>query len=285
MNIHASFHSKFKCSVNCFLKNGSWHLLTSIQSRIGNQIDNITIPLCELEDSLNWDLSPNEDMTFKDAYAFIRQPKPKLNWAKTIWDKSTPSSKSFILLRLLHGKIPNEDLLRKKGVIITSICSHCYNAYESTTHLFFECSFALHLWDWLSRLMDVSLNTVNILDILSKPWSKFAKLVILAAIIFTIDELWNSRNQVKFHNRTPKMDSLKTKIITLVNSCSSLSPLTMNNKIQELKLLNIFLLPCRGRGVDHPIEVHWIPPSLGWIKCNTDGAFFPIPLQLHVGSF
>nr|KYP31803.1 hypothetical protein KK1_047700 [Cajanus cajan] len=47
----------------------------------------------------------------------------------------------------------------------------------------------------------------------------------------------------------------------------------MNNNIKELKLLKSFLLPCRGRRVDQLVEVRWTPPSTGWIKCNTDGAF------------
>nr|KYP46815.1 Putative ribonuclease H protein At1g65750 family [Cajanus cajan] len=77
MNIHASFHPKFKCSVSNFLKDGSWHLPPSIQGRVGNQIDNIAIPFCELEDSLIWDLTPNGDMLFKDPYSFFRQPSLK----------------------------------------------------------------------------------------------------------------------------------------------------------------------------------------------------------------
>nr|KYP63478.1 Putative ribonuclease H protein At1g65750 family [Cajanus cajan] len=46
MNIDAFVHSKFKSPVSCFLKNGSWHLPTPIQDRIGNQIANIIILFC-----------------------------------------------------------------------------------------------------------------------------------------------------------------------------------------------------------------------------------------------
>nr|KYP31516.1 Putative ribonuclease H protein At1g65750 family [Cajanus cajan] len=273
MNIHAFVHPRFKCSVKHFLKDRTWYLPHEIHARVGNQIGNIDIPLCELEDTLVWESTPNGDFLFKDAYLFLKQPISKLNWTKIIWNKHVPPSKSFVLWRLLHGKILTEDQLRRKGVIITLVCSHCYNDLETSKHLFCECPFALQLWEWLSRLMDVTLNTSNILEILQKPWSKFAKLIILSSITFTIDEIWNNRNMIKFHNCSNRLEYLKNKIITLVNSCSSITQLPMNNNIKELKLLKSFLLPCRIRKLEQPVEIRWTPLSIGWIKCNTDGAF------------
>nr|KYP62471.1 hypothetical protein KK1_017005 [Cajanus cajan] len=97
MNIHVSFHTKFKCSVSNFLKDGSWHLPPDICGRVGNQLGNIAIPLFELEDSLIWDSSPNGDMLFRDAYSFLRQTKPQINWEKIIRHKYIPPSKSFVV--------------------------------------------------------------------------------------------------------------------------------------------------------------------------------------------
>nr|KYP34163.1 hypothetical protein KK1_044915 [Cajanus cajan] len=44
-------------------------------------------------------------------------------------------------------------------------------------------------------------------------------------------------------------------------------------KTKEFNILKAFLLPCRLRKVISIVEVRWILPPPGWIKCNTDGAF------------
>nr|KYP52165.1 hypothetical protein KK1_025902 [Cajanus cajan] len=112
---------------------------------------------------------------------------------------------SFVLWRLIDDKLPSKDFLWKKGVVITSICSHCYNAYETTTHVFFECPFALSLWDWLFKLVDNRLNITNILGILNKPWSKLANFVLLVVVTFIVAEIWNSQNQIKFKKKFLKL--------------------------------------------------------------------------------
>nr|KYP67014.1 Putative ribonuclease H protein At1g65750 family [Cajanus cajan] len=138
LNIDVSLHPKLTSIVDCFIRNGSWHLPPFLQNKIGDQVSSIVLPTFECEDSLKWSFSSNGSLSFKEAFSFIKRPKPKLNWAKQVW-------KFFVLWRLQHDKLPFEDLLRRKGVFITSVCSHYYNAYETTTHLFFECPFALSL--------------------------------------------------------------------------------------------------------------------------------------------
>lgn len=53
------------------------------------------------------------DLTIKDAYLHIHHSKPQVSWGKIIWSKVIPSSKTFILRRLLHNNLPTDELLRK----------------------------------------------------------------------------------------------------------------------------------------------------------------------------
>nr|KYP40243.1 hypothetical protein KK1_038436 [Cajanus cajan] len=106
-------------------------------------------------------------MTYKDVYTFVRKPHSKVKREQAIWNKAIPPSKTFTVWRLIHKRIPTEDVLQKRGVIITSICSHCYNAYEIADDLFFFCPFAGQLWKWLATITNQSFTAANIISILS----------------------------------------------------------------------------------------------------------------------
>ncbi|KAL6183198.1 hypothetical protein ACLB2K_044609 [Fragaria x ananassa] len=47
----------------------------------------------------------------------------------------------------------------------------------------------------------------------------------------------------------------------------------MHNSVQELRILKCFGAPCRPRATPRVVEVNWIPPSLGWVKINSDGSW------------
>jgi len=66
-----------------------------------------------------------------------------LGHGMAIWNEYVPSSKSFLIQRLLHNQLPIEDNSIKGIMFIVSKCCHCLKNMKSADHLFFQ---YVHLW-------------------------------------------------------------------------------------------------------------------------------------------
>ncbi|MCI19793.1 ribonuclease H protein, partial [Trifolium medium] len=129
--------------------------------------DKITLPLFASDDVFLWNHSHDGNLSFKDAYQFQCHDGQQVPWAKIIWNPFIPPSKSFLLWRSLHGKLPYDDNLAIRGCCcLPSICNLCGNASETTSHLFLNCIFASSIWNWLSSILQVSCSFTSLEDTL-----------------------------------------------------------------------------------------------------------------------
>jgi hypothetical protein len=115
-------------SVNDFIFNGSWsfpHHLVLAFLNLSSIVSKVTIPLTFSSDKLLWKHSDNGDLQLKEAYSFKLQQFQDLSWAKLIWNIDIPPSKSFLVWRIKHEKVPTDENLMVRGCHITSMCSFC----------------------------------------------------------------------------------------------------------------------------------------------------------------
>lgn len=122
----------------------------------------IVIPIEAGSDQRVWCTSDTGNLTFKEAYRFLYPSSNALNWCKLIWKHFIPPSKSFVVWRLMHKKMPTDDNLRTRGCVTVSICPLCYAAEESTDHIFLSCGFANSLWCWLNNALNCVINKTSI---------------------------------------------------------------------------------------------------------------------------
>jgi hypothetical protein len=147
--------------VQDFIVDSHWLIPMELQLEFPNllpYLQNISIPLIEKDDHLIWKHSPSGSLSLKDAYNFERPPDHLCNWTKLIWNTAIPPSKSLLLWRLFHNKLPTDENLTLRGCNLPSICSLCLNQVESSLHLFLHCPFALSLWNWLGSITHLSIN-------------------------------------------------------------------------------------------------------------------------------
>ena len=85
---------------------------------------------------LVWLHSSDGKLTSKLAQNFLLPVSIPLPWAALIWRSCIPPSCSFILWRTMHGKMPTDENLRRRGCITVSICNLCMTTDESSDHLF-----------------------------------------------------------------------------------------------------------------------------------------------------
>jgi len=172
------------------------------------------------------------------------------------------------------GKLPTDENLAQRDLHFPSICSMCNAAAESSLHLFFDCTYAMRIWNWLANTLNIALHFQSLEDLwklCDRFTNKQCKVVINAALVFTINSVWYARNQIKFNNRKIPWKSSISSIISNVNitgNCTNATSLSMLD-FSLLKKFNITLHPPKAPQIK---EIFWNPPLPLWMKCNTDGA-------------
>ncbi|GAU51712.1 hypothetical protein TSUD_415190, partial [Trifolium subterraneum] len=193
------------------------HLAIPVDKHHLLQAQDVHVPNFRMEDKLVWKHTNNGELCFRDAYLFQKPPLNETYWAKLIWSPSIPPSKSLLVWRLFHKKVPTDENLCARGCYVVSQCNLCGKAVETSQHLFWDCAFAKNLWTWLASTVNIAIDTSSIdavLNICKKSWSPQCKTVITAAIVNLIDVIWFCRNKMRFDNKIISWKSASNMVIS-----------------------------------------------------------------------
>ncbi|KAK2364421.1 hypothetical protein QL285_089294 [Trifolium repens] len=279
LHIPVPLRGSLSSTVSDFICNGQWSIPSPLLAMFSNLhaiISKVLIPLEACNDRFLWKHTDSGDLELKQAYIFKCQQVQDLHWAKQIWNVAIPPSKSLMVWRLMHDKMPTDEKLMERGCVIPSMCNLCNNHVESSFHLFFECPYAIRLWSWLAGCLNVTLqfqSKEDIWKLCDWNWSPQCKVTITAAIINLLNTLWHVRNKARFDNTLLSWQSAISLIISNTALSGNNTVNTSSNSLRDfsfLKKFNIFIHPPRPTVLK---EVLWSPPMLDWYKCNIDGAF------------
>jgi hypothetical protein len=114
LNIPDHISQFLSSKVSDFIFNGEWtipvQLLQAFPALL-SIVSQITIHVVPSNDKIMWQHTDDGDLKLKDAYLFKSQQVQELSWAKAIWSKDIPPSKSMLAWRIMHNKVPtNENL-------------------------------------------------------------------------------------------------------------------------------------------------------------------------------
>ncbi|OVA10859.1 Ribonuclease H domain [Macleaya cordata] len=177
----------------------------------------------------------------------------------------------------MHGRLATDDSLRQAAIIVTSCCSLCnvLSTMESTNHLFFECQYAVSLWNWIGYMFNIRMNHDNMDDILSTASRMFVcaqvKYLCWAAIISGFWTIWWNRNKVRFEDEWVSIPQAIKFLTQLTSESGNLSNNNMSNSVVDLSTLRYFGVKARPRKAPRIDNVCWYPPLNGWIQINSDG--------------
>lgn len=214
-------------------------------------------------------------LTFKEAYSFLQPPSQVLPWGKLIWNKCIPPSKSCLLWRFKHNRLPTDDHLWQCGFNIVSVCSLCGSAYETSQHLFLHCSFAKKFRSWLSNMIDIQIDSSSldsVLQVCFISWSSQVQDVLLAAISYVFWSIWLCINNLRFESKKIPFENALNLVKADTSLSGSLSAGSMAANISEFMILKRFSIKGKPPKPSLIKKVNWYPPKCYWIKCNTDGA-------------
>ncbi|CAL0318467.1 unnamed protein product [Lupinus luteus] len=254
----------------------SWSIpkaLHEVYPPLSNLISNTNIT--SEADTLVWENSSDGFLRAKVAYMHLNPGSIQFNWGKTIWSTSIPPAKSFTTWRLLCNKMPTDENLKTRGCSLASICNLCRKNEDSSNHIFFNCQFARTLWDWLSSILNISIDLTSISSVLKATqlnWSAQVEHAISASIINIINTIWFCRNQQRFSNITITLNMALSRIKLAISLSGATYKAFANNSLSDFALLRSLSIKPNYNRAPRIIEVHWLPPAQETIKINTDGA-------------
>jgi len=76
--------------------------------------------------------------------------------AKSIWKSKAPTKVCFFAWATTLGKIPTDDMLKRRNFRGPGRCSMCLQEEEALDHLLVHCRWVSSLWDLALSLMGIS---------------------------------------------------------------------------------------------------------------------------------
>jgi len=112
----------------------------------------------------NWILDEFGRFTLKSTRTFFFELRVPSDWGKFIWFSSISPSKTLILWKFFHGRLPTDQHIHNKGLHICFMCPLCEKHEESIQHLFFECSNALNIWSWVRKIFLLLISLIRMIS-------------------------------------------------------------------------------------------------------------------------
>ncbi|XP_019432259.1 PREDICTED: uncharacterized protein LOC109339299 [Lupinus angustifolius] len=170
--------------------------------------------------------------------------------------------------------MPTDDNLKIRGLALPSICNLCRSTEESSAHLFFNCSFAKLIWNWLSTQLGYPIDHASTKSLLSisASWSPQLQQVLISTIVNSIAVIWHCRNKSRFDNLNINSAQAIQMIKLNTSFTGNFTKLCAKPSLLEFSILRAFQVTAKYNKAPTISEVNWAMPLMGWVKINTDGA-------------
>lgn len=155
------------------------------------------------------------------TWASLHPSPPPVAWHKTVWFKERIPKQAFIVWILMWDRLSTRDKLINWGISVPPECILCGNLPESSSHLFFECSYSTEVWQSFFTHPTLSPPTSYSAALFwLRGCSSNSKLKAICHLLYqsTIYSIWRERNS-RMHSGTPKPSHIIRKdIITLMRA-------------------------------------------------------------------
>jgi len=208
------------------------------------------------QDIPKWILDESGRLTLKSARTFFLDPGVSCGWGKFIWSSYILPSKTLVLWKVFHGRLPTDQHIQNKGLYICSMCTLCEKHEDSIQHLFFECANALRIWSWVRHIFSTYhfSNKDDLLSFIKSDVSSLVKLIKLAVITFSIWMIWRMRNYAHFQDKIEVSRAILV-IKDLTCLVGNSSKASMKNDMFDFNVLKFFgINTCIGK-VLRPLPV------------------------------
>ncbi|XP_042479159.1 uncharacterized protein LOC122060066 [Macadamia integrifolia] len=268
-----------KGKVSDFIDNFKWKLpnvISPLLHDIFEKIRTIKIPSYPCEDMCLWSLSSDGIFNSNSAWEDIRIRNPKVPWFSLIWGKKMQPRVSIFGWRMVHDKLPTDDVIQKRGIVLVSKCSLCGMEAETSSHIFLQCSYSEEIWLFFCGCFNVQWQPAGTMADFLTWWRRKQKSVCckeawIMGLLTVADHIWRERNMRRHDGKERPARYLKQMILEDIQFAK---PSTKG----EVKTMSD-LICCRKLGIPIQrsppkaiLEVFWCRPEANWIKLNFDGS-------------
>ncbi|KAF6151028.1 hypothetical protein GIB67_016506 [Kingdonia uniflora] len=193
-------------------------------------------------------------------------------WYKLLFRKAIHPRISIWGWRLCHGRLPSDDNLQKKGIVLVSRCCLCSQSVETIKHLFWDCSFSSSLWIWLEDLFKVRILERNLKSLVLEgdKMTPYVHDLWIGAIWGGSNLIWQARNNRIFENQLTTLAKEQRKWSKLIQDTTLLSSRIMFSCQTDLSILHsLRVLLHHGRSTAVKSRF-WELPEKDEVKINTD---------------
>ncbi|XP_058740923.1 uncharacterized protein LOC131613253 [Vicia villosa] len=211
------------------------------------------------------------DTIFFPQLSYPISTTPQKSEPNSIWNPTIPPSNSTLIWRIFHYKMHTNTNLALMGVITFLLCVAFTKIRLKLTSISLL-SFLYRLWNWLQNTINQSIDFssfTSTLKVSNRSWSPQCSLVICVVVIATLKTVWQSRNVLRFQNKTNSISTAITNIVGLVSLTDNATNLTTSPFIQDFTVPKAFKVRTRPPKAPRNKRVIWCPPNPHWIKCNT----------------
>lgn len=274
---HLRHHFDF--AISDYVTNDSWDLIPEFVAaypEVAYDIFNYQLAPAG-EDTRIWTSSRDGTTSSAIFYQHLRPSFPTVNWGDWIWSSYIPPRRSITTWKAIHNKLPTLDNLRTIGFMGPSICIFCMSNEEDMDHMLVRCTFTHTIWLRIFDIFHLTMPDFNgfhelVLFAMARRFSTQVSALWRLVFVTLVWILWSTRNRWIFENKQFSISSVLHRLLRTVHEQGNLLKGTMYNSVDDLMTLHTFGITGCSRPPPVIKEVHWIPPSSGWIKCNTDGS-------------
>ncbi|XP_057811426.1 uncharacterized protein LOC131025643 [Salvia miltiorrhiza] len=294
LRIPTFMHEFLNQAIDDYFFDGIWHFTEDFIIHCSDiVVDILLLPFGEEEDQRFWKSSLTGEVSAALAFAANNHCFPKVCWGSWIWEKFIPEHRSLLTWRLIHRRLPTQDILIRHGKMVgPNRCALCGRDEETISHLFWRCSEVKLAWheflEWFHKIE--YLHQADIHDFLVIAWNaKFSSLVTSfwkVGVINLLWKIWDCRNQVIFEDKSfsPRDLSRFLKVAFKEMDAHFSKMGTSNNSWSDYLILRSVGVASRAAPPPVMVNVHWWPPVGPWIKVNTDGSAMGAPGSIAAGG-
>jgi hypothetical protein len=159
----------------------------------------------EQHDVLVWRWSSNGIYSSASIYKLM-SAGGRIRWGYSdLWRCYAPLKVKFFTYLWLHNKILTHESMLRRGLHCVPDCALCTNCpMESTFHLFFQCQYALQVWNYFGDLVTIS-NSVE--STWERSWHRYRvinhenKRTWATRFVGVLWGIWRQRNEMIFRGK------------------------------------------------------------------------------------
>ncbi|XP_026417018.1 uncharacterized protein LOC113312483 [Papaver somniferum] len=201
--------------VHDFILEGNWCVPTELQQII--PVNSLPV-IRHGTDHMAWTASNDGNFYTDIAVEKISHKESILPWPKYVRQNFLHPSIASNIWKIQQEVYVDDEVMRKNGFEMVSMCCICLAAQDTMNHTLWECAFSNAVWDWLNRVFCFA-NPKSFDEVCTtaKNKSPLVRKVWMIAACATMRELWFQKNAKIFVEKKPNLNGFKCRIMQLVH--------------------------------------------------------------------